>query len=272
MLSSSSQADEKRILTDLLCKRVVRGDFQTGELPRTPDAAALVDFYKHRLATDFFKEEEWEEVCQRVITWQEMEEQQAKPVITRILNRFTKYPPVERVREVLGDDRAETYKAALETIETDATISSQFPNERVSYPWRKFDMDAAVSVATNVISQNLGDEVGMCSAYQQLVGELRARRRERMSITAAEFGKRKLVVRALGIWVPITKDIDAWKRDPRTSTVMPEFLAVMAQVIERMKLVRSYLQHIPRRRLSTRACQDLPANLERMNAYLKGFR
>jgi hypothetical protein len=92
-----------------------------------------------------------------------------------------------------------------------------------------------------------------------------------MNITAAEFGKRKVVVRALGIWFPITKDLEAWKTDPRTTGIMPEFLHVMSQVVERMKMVRSYLQHIPRRRLSTRACQDLPANLERMKAYLKGF-
>ena len=267
----STAADEKRFIADLLCSRIVRADFQTGELPRTPDPNALMEFYKERMAYDFIKEEEWEEVCQRVITWQEMEEQQGRPVICRILSRFTKYPPIDRVAEVLGDERASSYRAALETIECDPGISTQFPNERVSYPWRKFDMDAAVSVVTNVIAPNIGDEVGMASAYQQLIGELRARRRERMSITAAEFGKRKIVVRALGIWFPITKDLEAWKKDPRTSTIMPEFLRVMAQVVERMKMVRSYLQHIPRRRLSTRACQDLPANLDRMRAYLRGF-
>jgi hypothetical protein len=267
----SSAADEKRFIADMLCKRVVRADFQTGELPHTPDPGALMEFYKQRLSTDFVKEDEWDEVCQRVLTWQEIEEQQGRPVLSRILNRFTKYPPTDRVKEVLGEERASSYRVGLETIECDPSISSQFPNERVSYPWRKFDMDAAVSVVTNVIAPNIGDEVGMTSAYQQLVCELRARRRERMNITAAEFGKRKIVVRALGIWFPITKDLDAWKTDPRTASIMPEFLQVMSQVVERMKLVRSYLQHIPRRRLSTRACQDLPANLERMKAYLKGF-
>lgn len=267
----STAADEKRLMTELLCSRIVRADFQTGELPRTPDPNTLMDFYRERLSTDFIKEDEWEEVCQRVITWQEMEEQQSRPVISRILSRFTKYPPIDRVKEVLGEERAASYKAALETIECEPTISSQFPSDRVSYPWRKFDMDAAVSVVINVIAPNIGDEVGMTSAYQQLVGEVRARRRERMNITAAEFGKRKIVVRALGIWFPITKDLDAWKKDPRTAAIMPDFLHVMCQVIERMKMVRSYLQHIPRRRLSTRACQDLPANLERMKAYLRGF-
>ena len=264
----STAADEKRFIADLLCRRVVRADFQTGELPRTPDPNAIMGFYRDRMTSDFIKEDEWEEVCQRVITWQETEEQQSRPVISRILSRFTKYPPVERVREVLGEERAEDYRAALEAIEC---VSGQFPNERVSYPWRKFDMDAAVSVVTGVIAPNIGDEIGMNMAYQQLVGELRARRRERMNITAADFGRRKTVVRALGIWFPITKDLEAWKKDPRTTTIMPEFLRVMGQVVDRMKMVRSYLQHIPRRRLSTRACQDLPANLERMKAYLKGF-
>ena len=267
----SSAADEKRFIADLMCKRVVHADFQTGELPRNPEINGLMDFYKDRLATDFIKDEEWEELCQRIVTWQEMEEQQSRPVMSRILSRFTKYPTFDRVREVLGEDRAAAYLEGLEIIESHENTASQFPNERISYPWRKFDMDAAVSVVTNVIAPNIDDEINMTAAYEQLVCELRARRRERMNITGSEFSKRKVVVRALGIWFPITKDLAAWCNDPRTSMIMPTFLKVMAQVVERMKLVRSYLQHIPRRRLSTRACQDLPANLDRMKAYLKGF-
>ena len=267
----SNSADEKRLLADLLCTRIVRQDYQSGELPRDIEPNALIEFYKNKLATEFVNQDEWEEVCQRVLTWQEMEEQHSRPIVERILFRFSKFPPVERVSEVLGPQKSSAYRAALEQIETDAALYSQFPSERTSYPWRKFDMDAVVSVVTDVIAPNIGDEIGMTSAFQQLIGELRARRRERMSISAAEFSKRKLVVRALGIWFPITKDIEAWRQDPRTASIMPEFLAVMNRVVDRMKLVRSYLQHIPRRRLSTRACQDLPANLDRMKAYLKGF-
>jgi hypothetical protein len=266
-----ASVDEKRLVAELLCKRIVKADFQSGELPRDPDTSTLIEFYKQRLSVDFIKEEEWDEVCQYVLSWQDMEEQQGRPIITRILSRFTKYPPIDRVCDVLGEDKAATYRTALESIENDQQLSSIFPSEKVSYPWRKFDMDAAVLVVTNVIAPNLGDDAGMTVAYQQLMGELRARRRERSIITAAEFNKKKIVVRSLGIWFPITKDIEAWKADIRTRDIMPEFLTVMGQVVDRMKLVRSYLQHIPRRRLSTRACQDLPANLRRMKAYLRGF-
>jgi hypothetical protein len=113
--------------------------------------------------------------------------------------------------------------------------------------------------------------MGMATTYRQFLCELRARRRERSNITSAEFGKRKAVVRSLGIWFPITKDIETWRTDPRTCGIMPEFLDVMGQVINRMRLVRSFLQHIPRRRLSTRACADLPTNLQRMKVYLAGY-
>lgn len=267
----SAAADDRRFLTDLLCKRLVRSDFQSGDLPRDPQVHTIKAYYRDRLADELITDEEWEDVCSRVVSWQEQEEEQAKPILSRILSRFNRFPPIARVAEILGPQRAAVYRAALETIENDMATYSQFPSDFSSYPWRKFDMDAAVSVVAAVIAPHIGDEAGMAAIYHQFVCELRARRRERSNITSAEFVKRKSVVRALGIWFPITKDIDKWKSDPRTCKIMPEFLSVMAQVVDRMRLVRSFLQHIPRRRLSTRACADLPTNLNRMKVYLAGY-
>ena len=262
--------DESRFIVELMCKRLVKTDFQSGDLPRDPQTHVLKDYYKQRLVEELLTAEEWEEICQRVLSWQEMEQQQNKPILSRILSRFGRFPPVSRVDEVLGPERALAYKSALEAIENDGNTFGQFPAEMYAYPWRKFDMDAAVSVVTNVIAPNIGDEINMTASYQQLICEFRARRRERSSITALEFGKRKSAVRSLGIWFPIPRDIDAWKNDPRTHMLMPEFIETMNQVVGRMRMVRSFLQHIPRRRLSTRACTDLPANLRRMKSYLKG--
>ena len=268
----ATAADERRFIADIVCKRVVTVDFQSGDLPSSDiNPEAMKEFYRDRLAASLVNDDEWEDICQRVLCWQELEHGHSRPIHERILCRFSKFPPIERVRDVLGESKALHYKTALEEIENDEKLSALFPNERVSYPWRKFDMDAAVAVVADVMAPNLGNPESMAVAYDELVAELRARRKERMDITAAEFGKRKVLVRALGIWFPITKDIDRWKADPRTAPLMPEFLRVMDLVVERMKLVRSYLQHIPRRRMSTRACDDIEANLERMKAYLRGY-
>ncbi len=268
---TASEADEKRLVVELLCRRLVKADFKRGNVPRDPQAQTLREHYGQRLADELVTEEEWDEVCQVIMSWQDAEEQQARPVLDRILARFSRFPTIERVSEILGTDRAEAYRTALERIECDqGDVSRRFPPERSAYPWRKFDMDSAVSIVVSVIAPNIGDEIGMSAAYQQLTLELRARRKERSSMSAAEFAKRKAFVRSLGIWFPITKDIEAWKRDPRTRDIMPEFIETMNQVTGRMRMVRSMLQHIPRRRLSTRACADLPANLQRLKAYQRG--
>lgn len=264
----SAAADERRLIVDAVCKRLARTEFDSGALPRSPSGNDLREYLGARMSSDFIAEEEWDEVAQRVAAWEEQEEsKRGDSGLTQVLARFPRFPTVERVEELFGKTRAEAYKAALEQ----ATEDPAFPDERQAYPWRKFDMDAAVSVVTRVIAPNMGDDAAMVAALAHLVGELRARRRERASMDAAELGKRKSVARSLGIWFPMTKDLDAWKADPRTAGIMPEFIRVMKSVIRRMRLVRSYLQYIPRRRLSARACADLPTNMDRMKAYLRGF-
>jgi hypothetical protein len=268
----AASADEKRFLTELLCRKLVKADFASGDLPRTPQVDQLKDYYRLRLVDDLISNEVWEEVSEQVASWEEREVQQSKPILPRILDRFSRFPTVARVKEVIGKETADRYKTALESIENDMDANSVFPSELSAYPWRKFDMDASVSIVLNVIVPNLGDDISMATAYQQMLCELRARRRERTLVTAAEFTKRKQIVRALCIWFPISRDIETWKTDPRTAAIMPEFLATMKQVVLRMRLVRSFLQHIPRRRLSSRACADLPANLRRMKTYLDGYK
>jgi hypothetical protein len=264
----SVAADERRVLIDAICSRLLRPDFDQGTLPRDIDVSVMREHFRARAVDDLVTDEEWEELCQRAAAWQDQEaSKRDEPGLNKVLARFSRFPTIERVEEVFGRARAELYRAALDTAGDDP----RFPNERHAYPWRKFDMDAAVTAVTRVIAPNMDDEVAMGAAFAQLVGELRARRMERSSMDTAELGKRKTVARSLGIWFPMTKDLDAWRADPRTAGIMDEFIKVMKAVSRRMRLVRSYLQYIPRRRLSARACADLPMNLERMKAYLRGF-
>jgi len=262
--------DEKQAIVGLLCSRLLKPDYDAGVLIRDPQIDSLKDMYRGDAVDRLITDEDWEDACQMVYTWQDQENTQGLSAYQRTLAKFRRFPTIDRVRASFGDERAEAYRAALEAIEND-TSSSSFPDERYSSPWRKFDCDAAVSAVTNVIAPNINDDQAMSDALSVLLGELRARRRERTVMDKATLASRKKVARSLGIWFPMGKDLDIWREDPRTSKYMDTLEPLMNEVMKRMRLVRSYLQYIPRRRLSTRACVDLPKNIKRMQVYLRGF-
>lgn len=261
--------DEKRAVADLLCARLLKQDFDSGTLVRDPQIDSLKEFYRDTMVDRLITDEEWEEACQVVYGWQDEENAQGLTTLQRTLLKFKRFPTVERVRVSFGDERAEAYKAALETLEN-SNIPG-FPEERYSSPWRKFDCDAAVSVVVDILAPNIDDEDGMNEALNKLLGELRARRRERNVMDKSALKNRKGLARSLGIWFPITKDLDLWRADPRTEKLMPILEPLMTEVMNRMRMVRSYLQYIPRKRLSARACADLPKNIRRMQIYMRGY-
>jgi hypothetical protein len=265
----TKKMEDRHAIVDLLCQRLLKPDYDAGTLMRDPQIDSLKDMYRETAVDRLVTDEDWEEACQMVYMWQDQENGQELSAYQRTLAKFKRFPTIDRVRASFGDERAEAYKAALETIENEGSAS--FPDERYSSPWRKFDCDAAVSAVTDVIAPNLNDEQAMSEALATLLGELRARRRERVVMDKATLVNRKKVARSLGIWFPMGKDLDIWRSDPRTSKFMPLLEPLMNEVIKRMRLVRSYLQYIPRRRLSTRACIDLPKNIKRMQVYLRGF-
>lgn len=263
----SIAADDLRTMADVVCRKAVREDYESGYIPRDVGTDELKEIYRNDAVDRIISDDVWEEIRQRIEAWKEQDEETNMPVIVRLLKRFPRFPTVARVEEMFGMERASEYRNGLEVTEN----LPNFPTDRHAYPWRKFEMDAAVSAVVKVVAPHINDEAGMSDALTKLVGELRARRRERSSMDTAELNRRKNIARSLGIWFPMAKDLPAWRSDPRTQHRMKEFLAAMSEVTKRMRLVRSYLQYIPRRRLSARACADMHNNIERMKAYLRGF-
>lgn len=256
--------DARKVLVDTIVKKVLRPDYDAGRLPATElGVQDLKDFYRDRAVDEIIDDDVWEEAVQRVITWREADWNREAPILTKILSRFPKFPTVDKVSEILGEDRSIEYKTALEAAEG---IPS-FPDERHCSPWRRADMEAAVSAVTDIIAPHIDDQESMRIAFDKLVDSMRARRRER----ASENASRKAAARALGIWFPMSKDMTKWHTDPRTAATMPELVYFMDAVVKRMRMARSYLQYMPRRRMSTKACADLPLNIARMRAYVRGF-
>jgi hypothetical protein len=257
-------------IIDELCRTLIREDFDAGVLPQNPDWQDIRDIFGPRLAYEFISTHVWEEATERIRSWEDVEAQKSIPIMRRIASRFYKYPSYAKVTKLLGEDIATQYRTAFEVIENDSTAFLLFAINSQPGPTRKFDVECAVSVIVDIISPFLNNFEAMERAYNAFVYRLRARRRERMLIATAKNSDKKVIVRSIGIWFPMTKDIPRWLSDPRTREVMPEFLNVMKQVWGKMKLVRSYLQYVPRRGMSVRACADINNNLKRMKSYLRG--
>jgi hypothetical protein len=250
------------MLIEIIRDRVLIDKYKNGLITADLDISEL----KKIIGNDFVYDEEWEELYQIVSNWHDIDSQKEKNIMDVIFDRFYRFPTIERVTTVLGEHKGEIYKIALETIESNDIIINLS-----AYPWRKFDMDTAANVIIDVISPNIGNDVSMRMAFNRLVSEIKARRREKTRLLACNSMEKKKVVKDMGIWFPISKDIDRWKSDPRTKDLMPDFITLMDSVIKRMRIVRSYLQHIPRRRISNKACQDIRNNMERMKKYLNGY-
>lgn len=263
-------ADGRRVLIDLLCKRVLRPDYENGVLQRNPQIESLKEDYRASLVDRLFTDDDWETACQVVYTWQDQERSMEENTFDKVLTKYRRFPTIEHVDSVFGADRAEMYRSALEIIQ-DRDQQNKFPDEKYKGPWRKLDLDSTISVVTDVIAPNIDDESAMAVAFSRHMGEIRARRKERIVMDSVDTKSRKQLARSLGIWFPITKELQKWRDCPKTTKLMKELEPIMIKVVRRMKLVRSYLQYIPRRKLTSAAVADLPANIDRMKTYLKGF-
>lgn len=262
-------------MLNFLKARVLQRDFDAGIIPENPTPEGLRELYRQTAVDEIITASEWAEALDMVITWRDARAASAGDtldgVLRHIFSKFKRFPPVERVRDLFGAERAEQYKGALEEAECEPTVNALMPTDRSPYPWKKIDMDAAVTLVVDILSSGAGSQE-MSQLYEDFLGELRARRRERLKMSATTNSKeKKQVARGLGIWFPLSKDMELWRQDPRTAPKMQEFERLMKLVTSRMRLVRSYLQYIPKRRLSVMACKDLDANMARMTIYLQGF-
>jgi hypothetical protein len=60
-----------------------------------------------------------------------------------------------------------------------------------------------------------------------------------------------------------------WESDPRTADRAADFQRLVIRVIEKMRIMRSVLQFIPRRKFSNHTIADMDANMVRMSEYMK---
>lgn len=251
----------------LLLDRIVKPDYDAGMLSGDVHVDMLKSTYGDSLADRLVLDAEWEAACEAICSWQERDRPKFASCLEKILARFKRFPTVSKVRACFGEDCAAQYKQAFEAIE-DSEISGSFPDERAESPWRRCDCRAAVSAVVDVVAPHIGDEQGMSEAYDALVRDLRAKRLDRDS---EETAQRKKMAKSMGIWFPMTKNLDKWREDPRTAHLIAEMEPLMRQVSDRMRRAKSYLQYIPRRRMSSRACADIPNNIRRMRIYLGAF-
>jgi hypothetical protein len=271
------EADESRMLVDVCCRRIVRPDFDAGYIPGRPSQEDLVKGYDpssfaRRLLTDT----EWEDILQRVHTWQDEIDascvsQGARSVATfnKIMGKISRFPTVEKVRALVGEEAAEQYQEALEEMEKDPTSFATFPSERSSGGWNKQSAERAVALVTDVLVPHVHDPEAMIAAYGRFMDEYRSQQRERKLTHNASKEQRRAAARAMGIWLPMQSDIPRWESDPRTAERAPEFEMMVIKVDDKMRILRSVLQYIPRRRFSNHTIDDLDRNMKRLRNYIR---
>lgn len=270
------EADESRAVVDALCRRVLRPAFDRGELSGHPSGTDDLVSAAGNLSRTLVTEQEWGAAMQRVCAWQDALETSSgtydKSPVARVLARsaMTKFPTVERVSELVSEELAELYSDALDKIEADDSGAfADFPGERTCGGWGKQSAERAASLVVDVIAPYGADPDGMSSAYEKYMEEYRSQARERSVASNPDREARKAAARALGIWMPVAADIPKWEADPRTCDCAPEFERLVARVTEKMRIMRSVLQYVPRRKFSNHTVADMLANMERMRSYLK---
>lgn len=281
-------ADDSRTLVDLLCRRVIRPDFDAGKIPgRVSGAMDLLERYVPRdvppedaraEVIDGFMmravtEDEWDQICQRLHSWQDELETSSgsydRSALSKILLKYPKFPTVDKVESLLGEEIADDYKRALEAIEADQDTFAEFPEEKTSGGWNRHTAERAVALVTDVIVPHANSPEDMAAAYGKYMEELRSQTREKKVTQNATKEARKAVARSTGIWLPLQADADQWENDPRTCDRAPEFSKLVIKVTDKMRILRTILQFIPRRKFSNHTVADLDANMERMRNYMK---
>jgi hypothetical protein len=266
-------ADDSRTLVDVLCKRVVRPDFDVGKIrgraEGVEDLVAALGDITRRLVNDA----EWSEVCQRVHAWQDALETCAgsyeKSPLSKILGKATKFPSVAKVTALLGEEMSELYSDALKQIESDPESFAEFPDERTNGGWDKHAAERAVALVVDVIAPHGRDLDGMSAAYAKYMEEFRSQNREKKITQNADRDARKAAAKSLGIWLPMPGDFGLWESDPRTCDKAAEFERLTIRVTEKMRIMRSVLQFIPRRRFSNHTVVDMENDMDRMKAYIR---
>lgn len=278
-------ADESRMLVDVLCKRVIRPKFESGVVPgRVSSADELAEIFcssSSSLPSPFARElvtdAEWSEACQRVNTWQdEIEANEAgESPLAHVLRRvgWKKFPTIDRVRTLVGEELADLYSDALEKIESDPESFPGFPEDRSGAGWNARTAERAASLVIDVISPHgTSDPQGMAQAFVRFQAEDRAQREEKKTVQDAGKDDRKKAARQLGIWLPRQTDLKTWETDERTARRAVAFQTLSSRVVDKMRVLRTVLQYVPRRKFSNKTVADLNANMERMRAYLRDDR
>ena len=289
------EADDSRNMVDILCRRLLKPDFDSGRvsgrvdsmetlhniyIPPTLDTAVLHDDREHLrrgVLNDIFmrliKPSEMEQAMQRLQSWQDTidmaHDDFERSTLSRILLKNPKFPTVQRVKILLGEEMADSYTQALEHMEANPILFAEFPSERVSGGWNRLTAERAVSLVVDVIEPHAEDSDGMAIAYGRFMEEFRSQVREKKLTTNVKKDERRAAAKALGIWLPTSQDMYKWEIDPRTQEHAQEFGLLVIKVYDKMRIMRSVLQFIPRRKFATRTVEDLLANMERMRDYIK---
>lgn len=287
-VSAAAAAANPPLLVDAVATRLLRPDYDAGSLALRPAGSdALLEHLggqdpedpRRALLSRLLTARELDELCQRVHGWTDEAEAAADArdggvgaVVERAFAKSRgKLPTVARVSELLGEEIAARYRAALERCECVTAVSAAMP-EPGPGRWTAATAERAVTLVCDVVAAHAEDADAMAAALAAYQRESRARSREQPTgnTSAARAEARQQEARALGFWLPSPDDEQRWLQDPRAVADGngPVFYRLAQRASQKLAVLRSILQYMPRRRLSEHTLADLPRNIAAMRAYV----
>jgi len=193
-------------------------------------------------------------------------------------------PSVKAVRERLGEDAAQNYRADLEQLEcrgVQLSVQSDLASaeqDRAAWPrgplkikvTRKSCRSHELRELTQLVSlAAIADPDDRVEAYiRSIQAQKRSRQERRVELKERNEWAIKRA-RGFGIWFCYAKDEPKWLADPSTREAAPIFLALVRRARRKLANQRCILQYIPKRRLTKHASKELLANITNLVTFLR---
>lgn len=189
-------------------------------------------------------------------------------VVAKILSRHRRIPPVKKIANVLGDEAGESYRMALESLES--LVHFQTDSGKVER-WKRRSLEIVHSLVVDVVSRHYG-KGDLEGAYAEWRRKTYSSRRN-----DSRMGERKKFWRQTGVWVIGRSDEKKWLAYSRRYGSLEirkkvrKLVHLCLRLREAVKRNGSRcLRCIPKKRPSYKSISGIDENIEKITAYLSG--
>lgn len=196
-------------------------------------------------------------------------------------------PSIDEVRERLGDDVAENYRADLEQLQNRgiAPVLATYPvakstNHSSASPTH-FKAPRLKVIRKSCRSQELREMTQLVNVaaisdpdvrVEAYIHNIHTKKQSRSQQRLALKERNTWAIekaRSYNIWFCYAKDEPKWLADPSTCETAPVFIALVREARRKLANQRCILQYIPKRRLTRHASKQVLDNIKHLLVFLR---